>query len=86
MGILSWIFVGMVAGWLAGMVIKGEGFGCIGNTIVGIIGAVFGGWMTSFFLNVSDPVTGFNLPSILVAFVGAVVFVVLVRLVRRKSA
>ena len=43
MGILSWIVVGLIAGWLAGLVVKGGGYGCVGDIIVGVIGGLFGG-------------------------------------------
>ena len=44
-GIIIWLIVGAIAGWLAGMVVKGGGFGLIGDIIVGIIGAVIAGWL-----------------------------------------
>jgi uncharacterized membrane protein YeaQ/YmgE (transglycosylase-associated protein family) len=80
MGILSWIIVGLIAGWLAGLVVKGRGYGCIGDIIVGVIGGLLGGWSASYFFHMGDPMSGINLQSILVAFVGAVVFVILLRL------
>jgi uncharacterized membrane protein YeaQ/YmgE (transglycosylase-associated protein family) len=85
MGIISWIVVGLIAGWLAGLVVKGGGFGCIGDIVVGIIGGLLGGWMASYFLHMGDAMTGINLESIIVAFVGAVIFVVIMRLVTGKS-
>lgn len=84
MGILSWIVVGLIAGWLAGLVIKGRGFGCFGDIAVGVIGALLGGWIASRFFHMGDPLTGINLPSIAVAFVGAVIFVVILRLISGK--
>ena len=45
MGILSWIVVGLIAGWLAGLVVKGGGFGCVGDIIVGVVGGLLGGWI-----------------------------------------
>ena len=80
MGILSWIIVGLIAGWLAGLVVKGGGYGCIGDIIVGVIGGLLGGWLASYFFHKGDPISGINLQSILVAFVGAVIFVILLRL------
>jgi len=79
MGILSWIVVGLIAGWLAGFLMGGRGFGCIGNVIVGIIGALLGGWLSSQFLNLD--VTGINLTSIAIAVVGAVIFLLILRLI-----
>jgi uncharacterized membrane protein YeaQ/YmgE (transglycosylase-associated protein family) len=52
MGILSWIVVGLIAGWLAGMVVKGGGFGLIVDIIVGVVGALLGGWIATTFLNI----------------------------------
>ncbi|HEY4718427.1 MAG TPA: GlsB/YeaQ/YmgE family stress response membrane protein, partial [Anaerolineales bacterium] len=52
MGILSWIVVGLIAGWLAGMVMKGSGFGLLGNIIIGIAGAILGGFIASYFFKI----------------------------------
>jgi uncharacterized membrane protein YeaQ/YmgE (transglycosylase-associated protein family) len=73
MGILSWIVVGLIAGWLAGMVMKGGGFGLVGDIIVGVVGGLLGGWIATSLLHLGAGVSGINLPSILVAFLGAVV-------------
>jgi uncharacterized membrane protein YeaQ/YmgE (transglycosylase-associated protein family) len=81
MGILAWIVVGLIAGWLAGMVMRGGGYGLIGDIVVGVIGALLGGWIATTFLHVAGGMTGINLYSILVAFVGAVVLLVLLRLI-----
>ena len=86
MGILSWIVVGLIAGWLAGLVVKGGGYGCIGDVIVGVIGGLLGGWLASYFFHMGDAMTGINLPSIMVAFVGAVIFVVLLRVISGRRA
>jgi len=74
-GILGWIVVGIVAGWLAGLLMKGGGYGLIGDLIVGLIGAFVGGFLFSL-LGV-----GFGgwLGSIFVAFVGACVLIAIVR-------
>ena len=81
MGILSWIVVGLIAGWLAGLVVKGGGFGCVGDIIVGVIGGLLGGWVASYFFHMGNPMSGINLESILVAFAGAVILVIILRLV-----
>ena len=81
MGILSWIIVGLIAGWLAGLIVKGGGYGCIGDIIVGVVGGLIGGWIASYFFHMGDPMSGINLQSILVAFVGAVILVFILRLV-----
>jgi uncharacterized membrane protein YeaQ/YmgE (transglycosylase-associated protein family) len=84
MGILSWIVVGLIAGWLAGLVVKGGGYGCVGDIVVGVIGGVLGGWLAATFFHMGDAMSGLNLSSILVAFVGAVIFVIALRLISGK--
>ena len=81
MGILSWIVVGLIAGWLAGLVVKGGGFGCIGDIIVGVIGGLLGGWLASSFFHMGDPMSGINIESIVVAFIGAVILIIILRLI-----
>lgn len=82
MGILTWLVVGIVAGWLAGVVMKGKGFGLIGNMIIGVVGALVGGWLAGALFNISNAVSGFNLGTIIVAFLGAVVVLYIARLIR----
>ena len=72
--------MGLVAGWLAGVIVKGGGFGLIGDLVVGVIGAVFGGFLFNTF-GVSSG--GGLLGSLVVATVGAVVLLFIVRLVKR---
>jgi len=86
MGVLSWIVVGLIAGWLAGMVMKGGGYGVIVDIILGVVGGLLGGWIASYFFNVGDPMSGINLMSILIAFAGAVLLVVLARLLGGRRA
>ena len=86
MGILAWVVVGLIAGWLAGMVMRGGGYGLIGDIVIGIVGALLGGWIATTFLHVAGGMTGINLYSILVAFAGAVVLLILVRLVSGRRA
>jgi len=76
--ILVWLVVGLIAGWLAGLVMKGGGFGIVGDIVVGIIGAFIGGLLL--------PRLGLGIPagflgSIVVAFVGAVILLLVLRLV-----
>jgi uncharacterized membrane protein YeaQ/YmgE (transglycosylase-associated protein family) len=85
MGLLAWIIVGLIAGWLAGLVMKGGGYGVIGDIILGIIGAVVGGFLASALFNLPDAVTGINLTSIVVAFLGAVIVVAIVRALPGRS-
>jgi uncharacterized membrane protein YeaQ/YmgE (transglycosylase-associated protein family) len=80
MGILSWIVVGLIAGFFAGFVVKGGGYGCIGDVIVGVVGGLLGGFVASYFFHYGDPMSGINLPSILIAFAGAVVLLLIIRL------
>ncbi len=84
MGILSWILVGIVAGWLAGLVMRG-GYGILGNMILGIIGALVGGFLAANLFGVSDPVSGFNLTTLIIAFLGAVLVVAIVRALPGRS-
>jgi uncharacterized membrane protein YeaQ/YmgE (transglycosylase-associated protein family) len=86
MGILSWIVVGLVAGWLAGLVVKGGGYGCVGDIIVGVIGGLLGGFIASHFFHMGDPISGINWESILIAFGGAVIFVFILRLIAGRRA
>ena len=83
MTILAWIVVGLIAGFLAGVVVKGGGFGLIGDIVVGVIGGLLGGWISVNLLHFGS-MTGINLESILVAFVGAVILLLIVRLIRRR--
>jgi uncharacterized membrane protein YeaQ/YmgE (transglycosylase-associated protein family) len=77
MSIISWIVLGLVAGWIAGMIMKGHGYGIVGNMIVGILGAVIGGFLGSALLGWD--VSGFNLGSIALAVGGAVVLILILR-------
>jgi uncharacterized membrane protein YeaQ/YmgE (transglycosylase-associated protein family) len=80
MGILAWIVVGLIAGWLAGQVMRGGGYGLLGDIIVGVVGGLLGGWLATSVLHIGAEVNGINLESILVAFGGAVVLLVVLRL------
>jgi uncharacterized membrane protein YeaQ/YmgE (transglycosylase-associated protein family) len=78
--LIIWIIVGGVAGWLAGQVVRGFGFGLVGNIIVGILGAIIAGWLFgaigfSFFPGI--------LNAILTAFIGAVILLLIVRVIKR---
>jgi len=83
MTFLTWIIVGLIAGVLASMVMGGTGYGLIGDIIIGIVGAFVGGWLFSA-LGVASPLGGLA-GTILVAFIGAVVLLFLIRLVRRGT-
>ena len=73
-------FIGAVIGWLAGLIVRGRGFGIIGDILVGIVGAMLGGWMAG----VIGLSTNSSAGAFLLALVGAVVLVGLTRLVVRK--
>ena len=83
MGFIWFIFIGLVAGWLAGVIVKGGGFGIIGDIVVGILGAVLGGFLFRFF---GVYMGGGLLGAILVATIGAVVLIVTLRLINRPHA
>ena len=88
MGILAWIVVGLIAGWLASRVMRGGGYGLIGDIVVGVLGAVIGGFLASTLLKMPDAVNGINVTSILVAFVGAVILLAILRAIspgRRRA-
>ena len=74
------IIVGLVAGWLAGVLMKGGGFGVIGDIIVGIIGALIGGWL---FSTMGVSTGGGLLGAIIVALIGAIILIFLLRLIKR---
>ena len=74
-GLLYWIVVGLIAGWLAGVVMKGGGYGIVADIILGILGAIVGGWIFSALGIGAGGVVG----SIVVAFIGAVVLVAITR-------
>ena len=81
-GLLAWLVVGLVAGFLAGQVMKGGGYGVIGDILMGIVGAFVGGRVFSFLLPGSS--AGL-IGSIVVAFIGAVLFIALVRALPGRS-
>lgn len=81
MGILSWIIVGLIAGFLAGQVMRGGGYGLIGDIIVGVLGGLLGGWISTVVLHIDAGVDGINLESIVVAFVGALLLIFILRLI-----
>ena len=82
MGLLTWLIVGAIAGWLAGKVMKGKGFGLIGNIVIGVIGALVGGWLAGAIFNLPHAISGFNLSTIIVAFLGAVIVLYVSRLIK----
>lgn len=80
MGFLVWIVVGLIAGWLAGLLMKGGGYGIVVDIILGVLGGILGGWIFGL-LGISSG--GGMIGSIIVAFVGAVILVGITRLLKR---
>ena len=80
MGILAALVIGAVAGWLAGLIVRGAGFGLIGNIVVGIIGALVAGWLLP---QLHIALASGTLGSILDATIGAVVVLVILTLIKR---
>lgn len=76
MGFIIWLIVGAIAGWLAGKFMKGKGFGLVGDIVIGIIGSFIGGYLVGPLLG-SLP---FFIGDIIVAFIGAVILLFVVRL------
>jgi len=82
MGFVAWIVTGLIAGWLAGQIMKGGGYGILVDTLLGLLGGVVGGWVFSLLhLWPSRGLIG----SIIVAFVGAVILVWITRLLRKSK-
>jgi uncharacterized membrane protein YeaQ/YmgE (transglycosylase-associated protein family) len=81
MGILAWLLLGLIAGWVAHRLVGGPG-GLVTDIVVGILGALIGGFLAN--LLGASGITGFNLYSVLVAIVGAVVLLLIVRVFRGR--
>ena len=81
MGWIAWLIVGAIAGWLAGLIVKGGGFGLLGNIVIGIIGAVVAGWLLPQ-LNVNIGSPGM-VREIINATIGGVIVLVVIALIRR---
>ncbi len=79
-GLIAWLVIGAIAGWLAGSLVKGGGFGLLGDIVVGILGAFVGGWLAGL-LHIS--IGGGFISSIVTATVGAIVLIILLRLIKR---
>ena len=84
MGIIAWIIFGLIAGVIAKLIMPGrDGGGFILTCILGIVGAVVGGWLATMF-GIGGSISGFNLHSFLVAVVGAILVLGVFRLLRRE--
>jgi uncharacterized membrane protein YeaQ/YmgE (transglycosylase-associated protein family) len=86
MGIISWLVVGAIAGYLAGYLVKGdESLGAIGHVVLGIIGALIGGFLAGALTGGKDFTTGINPTTIIVATIGAVIAVVGYNAIRGRT-
>ena len=81
MEFLWFILIGIAAGWLAGQIMKGGGYGLVGDLIVGVIGALLGGWLFGLAGIVSAGLIG----QLVVATIGAIVLIFLLRLIKKKA-
>jgi uncharacterized membrane protein YeaQ/YmgE (transglycosylase-associated protein family) len=85
MSIIAWLVVGAIAGWIAGLLVPGdEGWGVIGHIVLGIVGALVGGFIAGA-LTGEDYTTGINIPTIVVAVIGAVIVVVVANMLRGST-
>ena len=73
MSIIAWIVLGLIAGWVASLLMGAGGYGLIGDIVIGILGAFLGGWLGSTLLGID--VTGINFTSIILSIVGAVILI-----------
>lgn len=80
MGLISWILVGAIAGWIAGKIMNTGSNGIIFNIVLGVIGAFIGGFVVNLFGGIG--VTGFNIWSLIVSVLGAVILIWIVRKIR----
>ena len=80
--LIIWLIVGAIAGWLAGMVVKGGGYGLIGDIIVGIIGGFIAGWLLP---QLGIAIGGGFIAAIIDAFIGAVILLIALRLIKRVA-
>lgn len=79
--LLIWLIVGAIAGWAAGQIVRGFGFGLIGNIVVGIVGAFIAGWLLpKLGIHIGSGIVG----AIIHAIIGAVILLVIIGLVRRR--
>jgi uncharacterized membrane protein YeaQ/YmgE (transglycosylase-associated protein family) len=81
-GIIAWIVIGLIAGWLANTILKGRGGGLFGNIAVGLIGAIVGGWLFGALGIISEP--GFG-PQLVSATIGAIVLLLVWGAIRGRS-
>ena len=80
--LIIWLIVGAIAGWLAGMVVKGGGYGLIGDIVVGIIGGFIAGWLLP---RLGIVIGGGFIAAIINSFIGAIILLVALRLIKRVA-
>ena len=80
MGVIVWLIVGAIAGWLAGVIVKGGGFGLIGNIVIGIIGAIVAGWILPLF---GVLIGGGFFAQVINAAIGAIIVLLVVAFIKR---
>ncbi len=81
MSIIAWLVVGLLAGWIANMIMRGGAGGLIGDLIIGVVGAMLGGFIIGL-LTGGDYLTGINFTTIIVAIIGACVLIAIIRAIR----
>jgi uncharacterized membrane protein YeaQ/YmgE (transglycosylase-associated protein family) len=87
MGLILWLIVGGIVGWLASMIMKTDGQqGIIMNVVVGIVGAFIGGWLISPLVGMGTINSGLSIGSIVVSLIGAIILLAIVNLFRRGRA
>ena len=79
MTILAWLVLGLVAGWLASVLMGAGGYGLIGDIVVGILGSIVGGWLATQLLGLD--VTGLNATSVAIAVAGAIILIIIFRII-----
>ena len=79
LGLILFLLIGLVAGWLAGKIMKGRGFGPVGDIIIGVVGAVIGGWLFGLFGIQAGGLIG----ALITATVGAIALLYIIRLIKR---
>jgi uncharacterized membrane protein YeaQ/YmgE (transglycosylase-associated protein family) len=81
-GLIIWLIIGAIAGWLAGVIVKGAGFGLLGNIVLGIIGAIVAGWL---FPRLGIVIGSGFIADVISAAIGAIIVLVIVVLVKRAA-
>ena len=78
-GVIGWLIIGLLAGWIAGKVSRGHGFGCIANVLIGLIGSVLGGWIFTLLGLAAYGLIG----QLVMATIGAIVLLLIVRAIKK---